>query len=135
MRPYEIRDLKTEVEDLAPRFGYSPELESRFARAALELQHSGLSYFRIAPGFRIPFGHYHATQEEVYVVLSGSLRVKVEDDVVELTPLQAIRVAPPATRCMEAGKEGAEVLAFSAAASDNSDAVMVPGWWSDVAPS
>jgi hypothetical protein len=65
------------------------------------------------------------------VVLSGSLRVKVEDDVVELAPLQAIRVAPAATRCLEAGGEGAEVLAFSAAASDNSDAVMVPGWWSD----
>jgi mannose-6-phosphate isomerase-like protein (cupin superfamily) len=126
---YTLLNLKTDVDDQAPRFGYSPNLESRFARKPLELEQSGLSYFRIAPDFRVPFGHRHAEQEEVYLVLSGSARVKVEDEVVELGPLDAVRVRATAAHGMEAGLEGAEIIAFGAPNTDNKDIEMLEGFW------
>ena len=130
MAGYTIVNLR-EVEDMAPRFGLSPGLESRFARRPLGLERSGISHFRIAPDFRMPFGHRHREQEEVYLVLGGTLRVKVEDEVVELGPLDAIRVAPETMRSFEAGVEGAEVLAFGAPSDENRDAEPTPGWWTD----
>src|SRR2546421_3522028 len=81
-----------EVEDQAPNFGLSPNLEARMARVPLELEHSGLSYQRLAPNFRVPFGHKHKQQEEIYVVISGTLRAKVADEVVELKAWDALRV-------------------------------------------
>jgi mannose-6-phosphate isomerase-like protein (cupin superfamily) len=127
---YTIVNLR-EVEDMAPRFGLSPELESRFGRVPLGLRRSGLSLFRLAPDFRMPFGHRHREQEEVYLVLEGTLRVKVGDEVVELGPWDAIRVAPETMRSFEAGSGGAEILAFGAPSDENRDAEPAPGWWSD----
>ena len=119
-----------EVEDQAPRFGIEG-IESRFARVPLELEQSGLGYFRLAPGFRAPFGHTHGEQEEVYVVVSGSARMKVEDEVVDLRQWDALRVAPGVMRAFEAGDEGAEIVAFGAPNTENKDAEMAPGWWAD----
>ena len=82
------------------------------------------------PGFRIPFGHKHEDQEEVYVVLRGSARIKVEDEIVELGPLDAIRFDMDTMRAVEAGPEGVEYLAFGAG-DDPKDAEMVQDWWSD----
>jgi mannose-6-phosphate isomerase-like protein (cupin superfamily) len=130
MTGYTIVNLK-EVEDAAPKFGYAPNMESRFARRALELQNSGLSYFRIAPGYRMPFGHHHTDQEEVYLVLAGSARTKLGDEIVELGQWDAIRVAPETARGMEAGPEGAEILAFGAPSNENGDVQMVEGFWGD----
>ena len=129
MAGYTVVNLK-EVEDQAPRFGLSPDLEARMARVPLELEHSGVSYQRLAPGFRVPFGHNHKRQEEIYVVLSGSLRVKLDDDVVELKPLEAVRVAKETMRGFEAGPEGVELLAIGAPNTGPGDAETVPGWWS-----
>jgi mannose-6-phosphate isomerase-like protein (cupin superfamily) len=128
MSGYTVVNLK-EVEDQAPRFGYAPDLESRFARRALELENSGLSYFKAAPGFRVPFGHRHTEQEEVYVVVAGSARIKLGDDVVDLGTWDAVRVAPEMTRGMEGGPEGAEILAFGAPSNENADAQMVRDFW------
>jgi mannose-6-phosphate isomerase-like protein (cupin superfamily) len=119
------------VEDMAPRFGMSPGLEARYARLPLELEQSGLSYFRIAPDFRTPFGHRHSEQEEIYVVLSGSGRIKVDDEVVELTAWDAVRVAPAAMHTLEAGPEGLEYLAIGAPNTDNKDVEMEQNWWRD----
>jgi quercetin dioxygenase-like cupin family protein len=130
MPDYTLVNLR-EVEDQAPRFGLSPDLESRFARRALGLEQSGLSYFRIAPGFRLPFGHRHGEQEEVYLVVSGGARIKLEDEVVELGPLDCLRVPGSVTRGIEAGPDGAEIVAFGAPNTENKDAEMEPGWWSD----
>ncbi|MFL5840300.1 MAG: hypothetical protein ACJ77Z_07595 [Thermoleophilaceae bacterium] len=118
-----------EVEDMAPKFGLSPGLQSRFAREALECEKSGMSFYRIAPDFRVPFGHRHAEQEEIYVVISGSARIKIEDDEIELGTLDAIRVAPEATRAMQGGPDGAEVIAFGAPKPPEQDAEMLQGWW------
>ena len=75
MSDFKLLNLKEDVEDLAPKHGLAPNIESRFARVPLGLEQSGLSYYKMAPGFRLPFGHRHGEQEEVYVVLSGSARV------------------------------------------------------------
>jgi quercetin dioxygenase-like cupin family protein len=127
---YTVINLK-EVEDMAPKFGYAPNLESRFARKPLGLEQSGLSYFRIAPGFRIPFGHTHDTQEEIYLVVSGSARAKLDDEIVELHAWDALRIAPGTKRGLEGGPNGAEVVAFGAPDTDNKDIEMLTGWWED----
>jgi mannose-6-phosphate isomerase-like protein (cupin superfamily) len=130
MANYTKVNLK-EIEDQAPTGGLSSGLKAHFARVPLGLEKSGISYFRIAPNFRIPFGHKHSEQEEVYLVVAGSARVRVDDDVVELQPWDAIRVPTGAMRGLEAGPEGAEVIAFGAPNTQNADVDMTPGWWTD----
>lgn len=132
MADHTIVNLR-EIEDQAPRFGLSPDLEARFATGPLNLQHSGISLQRLAPGFRLPFGHRHERQEELYVVLAGSLRVKLEDEIVELRTWDALRVPPEVTRGFEAGPDGAELLAFGApnTGGPGTDTAPLPGWWSD----
>jgi mannose-6-phosphate isomerase-like protein (cupin superfamily) len=130
MAGYTIQNLK-DVEDQAPKFGMSPQMEMRMARVPLEMQNAGLSYQRLSPNFRLPFGHSHNTQEEVYVVLSGSIRAKVEDEVHELAPFDALRVDSGTTRSFEAGPEGAELIAIGAPSTGPGDANVEQGWWTD----
>jgi uncharacterized cupin superfamily protein len=129
MADYTVVNLK-EVEDQAPKFGLSPQLEMRMARVALGLQNSGVSYQRIAPSFRLPFGHNHKNQEEIYVLVGGSARVKLDDEVVDLKPFDAVRVAKDTMRGFEAGPEGAEFIAIGAPNTGPGDADTVQGWWS-----
>jgi mannose-6-phosphate isomerase-like protein (cupin superfamily) len=119
-----------DVENQAPRFDMPAELEARFARTALGGKTLGLSLMTLAPNFRIPFGHKHEGQEEVYVVVRGSGRVKVEDEIVELSQWDAIRFDKNTMRNVEAGPDGIEYVAFGAG-EDPMDADMAPGWWSD----
>jgi quercetin dioxygenase-like cupin family protein len=126
---YTIQNMK-EVEDQAPKFGMSPNLEARFARVPLEAELIGITYQRIAPNFRLPWGHKHKTQEEVFVVVSGSARVNVDGDVHELKPWDAVRVHKDTMRSFEAGPEGVELLAVGAPGGPG-DAQTVEGWWGD----
>jgi mannose-6-phosphate isomerase-like protein (cupin superfamily) len=119
-----------QVENQAPNFGMPSEMEARFARSALGGETLGLSVMTLAPGFRIPFGHKHEGQEEVYVVVRGSARIKVEDDIVELGEWDAIRFDKDTMRAVEAGPDGVEYVAFGAG-EDPRDAEMVSNWWSD----
>ena len=119
-----------EVENSAPKFDMPAEMEARFARRSLGGETLGLSLFTLDPGFRIPFAHKHETQEEVYVVVRGSARVKVEDEIVELGEWDAIRFPKDTMRQVEAGPGGVDYLAFGAG-DDPTDAEMAPGWWSD----
>jgi len=130
MAGYTRLNLRDDVKNMAEQFGYE-DTESRFARVPLELENSGLSYFRVGPNFRFPFGHRHGEQEEVYVVISGSARMKLEDEVIELKALDAVRVPGDTTRGLEGGPDGAEVLAFGAPNTENKDTEMVPEWWTD----
>lgn len=131
MAGYTKVNLKGDVDDQAPNFGLEGKIEARMARVPLELEHSGVSYQRIAPNFRIPFGHKHKTQEEIYVVVSGSLLAKLEDEVVELKPFDAIRVHKETMRGFEGGPEGAELIAIGAPHTGPGDAETVHDWWSD----
>jgi quercetin dioxygenase-like cupin family protein len=126
---YTKTNLRT-VENAAPRFDMPDEMEARFARRAIGGESLGLSLFTLAPGFRIPFGHKHETQEEVYVVVRGSARAKVEDEVVELVEWDAIRFPKGTMRQMEAGPDGVDYLAFGAG-DDPTEVEMAAGWWSD----
>ena len=121
-----------EVEDSAPKFQMPAEMEARFARRPIGGETLGLSLFTLEPGFRIPFGHKHVGQEEVYVVIRGSARVNVDGDVVELGELDALRVGKDTMRAFEAGPDGVEYLAFGAG-EDPSEVEMAQGWWGDEA--
>ena len=127
---YTKTNLKRDVEDAAPKFDMPEGLESRFGRRNIGGSTVGISMFTLAPGFRMPFGHNHAEQEEVYVVVRGSARVKVDAEIVDLDEWDAIRFDPSAMRAVEAGPNGVEYLAFSAG-NDPTDASMVRGWWAD----
>jgi mannose-6-phosphate isomerase-like protein (cupin superfamily) len=125
-----VRNLKR-IDDSAVQFGLSPNMEARFAREELETEQSALSYQRLAPNFRQPFGHRHGEQEEVYVVLAGGGRIKLDDEVVELAQWDAVRIPPGTTRQVEAGPHGIEYLAFGAPKVGADDAEMIQGWWSE----
>ncbi len=131
MSRYTHINLQDDVEDQAPKFGMSPNLEMRMARVPLELEHSGLSYLRIAPNFRMPFGHTHKQQEEVYVLVDGSARMRIEDDTIDLKQWDAVRLHKDAMRAVEGGPDGALFLAIGAPNTGPGDAEMEQGWWSD----
>lgn len=131
--PYTKVNLKDDVQDSAEKFGLAPDLEARFPGEKLALLHSGMGYERLSPNFRVPFGHLHKTQEELFVIVDGSGRVKLDDEIVEFRALDAIRVPAGVMRCFEAGPDGAELLAFGAPPMEHpaDDTEMRPGWWSD----
>jgi mannose-6-phosphate isomerase-like protein (cupin superfamily) len=131
MTAYTIKNLKDDVDDQAPNFGLSPDLEARMARVPLELEQFGISYQQIAPNFRIPFGHRHKNQEEVYVVVRGSMRANLEGEVVELRQWDAIRVPKETMRGFEGGPEGAEVIAIGAPNTGPGDAEVEQEWWAE----
>jgi mannose-6-phosphate isomerase-like protein (cupin superfamily) len=117
----------TTVEDSAPKFGFADSQESRFATEEIDAETVGVAHHRFKPGARQPFGHRHDEAEEVYVVLSGGGRMALDDEVIELEPLDAVRVEPAVTRAFEAGPEGLEVVVFGA--RHEGDGEVVPGWW------
>lgn len=125
---YTLRNVK-DVDDSAPAFGMSPDVEARFARKALESRQVALSYQRLQPNVRMPFGHAHAQQEEIYVVLAGSGRAKLDDEVVELAQWDALRVDPATMRAIEAGEDGIEFLAVGGPIGEGNDAELVSDWW------
>ena len=116
-----------DVKDSAPGFGFEDAMQVRFATEDLDAQDVGISYHRVAPGKRQPFGHRHEEAEEVYVVIGGSGRVALDDQVVELQRLDALRVAPSVTRAFEAGPDGLEYVVFGA--RREGDGELVPGFW------
>jgi len=129
MSGYTIVNLK-EVEDQAPNFGLAPDFEARFARVALEAELVGLTYQRLAPNLTVPWGHTHKTQEEVFLVLKGTVEVKVPDGIHELGPWDAIRVAKDTPRGFRAGPEGVEMIAVGCPGGPG-DAVNIEGFWDE----
>jgi mannose-6-phosphate isomerase-like protein (cupin superfamily) len=119
----------TDVKDSAPEFGMEEVQEARFAKKDLDAEKTGVSHHRLKPGQRTPFGHKHEEAEEVYVVIGGSGRMKLDDEIIEVTRLDAIRVSPEVIRAFEAGDDGIEVLAVGA--RHDGDGEVIPGWWSE----
>lgn len=118
----------TEVKDSAPEFGLDEVQEARFAKDDLDAEHTGISHHRLKPGKRSPFGHRHERAEEIYVVLGGNGRIKLDDEIIEVEPLDAVRIAPGVTRALEAGPGGIEVLAVGP--RHDGDGEIIQGWWS-----
>jgi len=127
------KNLKQDLEDVGSNFDGSPDLEFRLATKALELEQSGLGYQRIPPNYRFPYGHTHERQEEVYLVVGGSGRMKLDDEIVELTRWDAVRVAPGTWRGYEAGPDGLEILVIGApnlGEDPRGDVEGTRDWWS-----
>jgi mannose-6-phosphate isomerase-like protein (cupin superfamily) len=129
MSGYTIVNLK-EVEDQAPKFGLAPDFEARFARVALEAELVGLTYQRLAPNLTVPWGHTHKTQEEVYVVLDGSVQAKLGDEIRDMGPWDALRVANDMPRGFKAGPEGVELIVIGAPGGPG-DAVNIENYWDE----
>ena len=119
----------TDVKDSAPEFGMGDVQEARFAKGDLEAEKTGVSHLRLKPGKRSPFGHKHEEAEEVYVVIGGSGRMKLDDEIIEVERLDAIRVSPEVIRAFEADDDGIEVLAMGA--RHDGDGEVIPDWWSE----
>ena len=118
------------VEDSAVRFGLSETQEARFPRADLVAEQTGINFLRVKPSQREAFAHRHRIAEEIYVVFSGTGRVKLDDELVELSPLDAVRVSPGVARSFEAGPDGLEVLIFGPHV--DGDGEMVADFWGSV---
>ena len=128
MADYAIQNLK-DVTDVAAQ---RPEdIEARMARGAIESEQLGISYFRYGPNVHSAIGHKHRVQEEAYVIVGGSGRVKLDDDVVEVKQWDVVRVAPKVTRAWEAGPDGLELIIAGGPRPAEGDGEMVPGWWDD----
>ncbi|MGA8746765.1 MAG: hypothetical protein WB507_13025 [Solirubrobacterales bacterium] len=126
--PYTLRKL-TDIEDSAPKSGFGDVQEARFAKDALDTKDTGFSYHRLKADQRQPFAHRHEKAEEVYVVLAGSGRVKLDEEIVQLELLDAIRVAPNVTRAFEAGPTGLDILVFGPRCDGDGELLM--GWWAE----
>jgi uncharacterized cupin superfamily protein len=124
MTDFAVKNLM-EIEDVVDR----AEVEGRFTRKLLGSEQFGISHFRYAPGYRATDGHHHELQEEAYVVLSGSGRIRLDEEVVELRPWDVVRVAPSVARGFEAGPEGLEVIAVGGERPEGGDGVRDPDRW------
>ena len=127
--PYTLKQL-TDVEDSAVKGGFSETQEARFATDDLDAADTGVSLHCVKAGKRQAFAHKHDAAEEVYVVLAGSGRVKLDDTIVEIGRLDAIRVAPGVIRSFEAGPvHDLELLAVGP--RHEGDGEIIQGWWAD----
>jgi mannose-6-phosphate isomerase-like protein (cupin superfamily) len=124
---YTIKNLK-EVEDLAASQGFGEVQEARFAHGDLDASQTGISLQTVRAGKRHAFAHRHQTAEEIYVVLSGSGRVKLDDEVEDVKELDAIRVSPEVTRAFEAGDEDLLLLAVSPRSQGDAEIVQDFSW-------
>ena len=132
--PFTLRNIKRDLEDIGAVFEGHPELEFRAATKPLELEQGALTYQRIPPDCRFPYGHSHRTQEEVYVVVRGGGRMKLDDEIVELREWDAVRVPPGTWRGYESGPEGLELIVVGAPNLGDDPRGDVDGerdWWAD----
>jgi mannose-6-phosphate isomerase-like protein (cupin superfamily) len=129
MPDYTHMNLKEDVENASEKFGLAPDMEARFARNTMDLEGGGFSYQKLAPNFRPPAAHRHKTQEEVYVVIAGSGRVKIEDEIREVRQWDAIRLPPGTARAFEGGPTGMELIAIGF--GEGGDAEMLEGFWGE----
>lgn len=125
---YSKKQLR-DVEDMAVKHGLSKTQEARFPRSDLGAEQTGIAYLVIKPRQREAFAHRHGKAEEIYLVLAGAGRVKLDDELVDLVPLDLVRVGPGVTRGFEAGDEGLEVIVFGP--HIDGDGEIVQGFWDE----
>ncbi len=124
---YTVFNLR-ESEDMAKKHGFDQMQEARFPWRDLDAEATGVALLRVKPGQRQPFAHRHDHAEEIYVVLGGSGHVKLDDEMVELGEMDAVRIAPHVGRSIAAGPDGIEVLAFG---PHHEDSEMIEDFWPD----
>ena len=117
----------SELKDSALEFGMGELQEARFPAEELDAQDTGFGHQRIKPGKRQGFGHSHDEAEEVYFVIAGSGRVRLDDETVELAKEDFLRISPQVKRRFEAGDKGMELIVFGTRHEGDGD--MDPGFW------
>jgi quercetin dioxygenase-like cupin family protein len=128
MTDFSIVNLRADVDDAGPAFGFEGKLEARFAKRALEAQRLGVSYQRLEPGEASPFAHRHPQQpEELYVVVAGEGRIRLDGELHDVKTWDAIHVAGPVVRSWEAGPFGLTLLAFGEIAPDDVEMLQLDG--------
>ena len=120
-----LLDVEDSVGDRAPG------IEGRFARGHLGSRDLGVSLFRYAPNLRSPMAHSHREQEEAYVVVAGSGRVLLDDELQDLQQWDVVRVAPEVVRCFEAGPDGLDIIAVGGPKPEGGDGVLGTAAWPD----
>jgi quercetin dioxygenase-like cupin family protein len=117
------------TKDSAPQFGFGELGEAHFPREELDAKTTGLAYHVLKPGCRQAFGHRHEQAEEIYVVLDGAGRVRLDDEVREIVRHDAIRLSPPVARAFEAGPDGLSLLVFGP--RHEADGELLQDFWND----
>lgn len=128
MSSYSVKNLM-DVEDSAA--ARTSDVEARFARKHLDSPELGVSYFRYAPNYRSRMGHSHREQEEAYVIVGGAGRIKLDDEILDLSQWDVVRVSPQVVRAFEGGPQGLEIIAIGGTKPEDGDGVPVPDWWTD----
>jgi mannose-6-phosphate isomerase-like protein (cupin superfamily) len=126
---YTLKNLR-EVEDMAAKQGFGELQEARFPMGDLDAESTGIALLRVKPGQRQPFAHRHNEAEEIYVVISGSGQLKIDDEIVDVRELDAVRFDPQVGRAIEAGPDGIEILAFGPRHQGDAE-IIQEGFWSD----
>ena len=130
MTDYAIVNL-LEIDDSVE--GRVPGLQGRFSRKYLDSRDLGISHWRYAPNTRNPGGHSHREQEEAYVVVAGSGRVRLDDEVRDIVRWDVIRVAPAVVRAFESGPDGLDLIAVGGPKPQEGDGVRSDSPWPDAA--
>lgn len=127
MGDFSIKNLMDIEDAAAERDG----IEARFARKHLDSDHLGVTFIGYGPNVRSPMGHSHREQEEAYVIVGGSGRIKLDDEIVQLRQWDVVRVAPHTVRAFEGGPDGMQIIAVGADRPEGGDGVPMPDWWTD----
>jgi mannose-6-phosphate isomerase-like protein (cupin superfamily) len=128
---YIHKNFKDDIDDSAASSDAVTDIEARFGRSPLEAEQIGVSYFKYGAGYRAPFGHHHREQEEAYVVISGSGKIKLDEEIIDLRQWDVIRVAAEVVRGFEGGPDGLEIIAVGGHRPEGGDGEMTPGWWDE----
>ncbi|MDX6535443.1 MAG: hypothetical protein QOF68_3187 [Gaiellales bacterium] len=118
-----LKDIEDSVGDRAPG------IEGRFARKHLDSQHLGVTYMRYDAGVRSPMAHSHREQEEAYIVISGSGRIRLDDEIHEIRQWDVVRMSPQTIRAVEAGEQGLELIAVGSDRPEGGDGVVADSAW------
>ena len=128
MSDYTIVNL-LELDDVVA--GRVPGLEGRFGRTQMESRDLGISHFQWDPNVRSSSSHSHREQEEAYVVVGGSGRVRLDDEVRDIARWDVVRVAPEVVRAFEAGPDGLELIAVGGPKPEGGDGQLSDSPWPD----
>ena len=105
----------------------------RFMGGALGAEQVAFTHRQIPPGAggKGSYGHSHKTQEEIYFVVSGTLTLKLGDEVIEAGPGTAVRIAPSTVRSVHNDSdEDVELIMCSVRVDDvRADADMHEDFW------
>lgn len=89
-----------------------PAKGKRFVDKEIPAQFIGVSTNSLAPGGSAPFWHTHSQLEEMYVFLTGTGQMALDDDIVEVKPGTIVRVGQNVWRAWHAAADSTDTLTW-----------------------